>query len=67
MKQTTCTVYECTAFCLLLPSTTICELYLCWKSKPYRGEAQGANVTKAVSPLLLMQHCCYYCHSKANE
>lgn len=66
MKETMPTVHECTASCLLLPSTTICVLYLCRKSKLHRGEAHKV-LTKAAFLVLLMQHCCYSCHSEAKR
>lgn len=43
---------QCTACCLLLPSTAICVFYLCWESKLYRGE-----VLKVLTQQKQLSHC----------
>lgn len=50
---------QCTACCLLLPSTAICVFYLCWESKLYRGEA-----LKVLTQQKQLSHC-FWCSTAA--
>lgn len=53
------TKWSMNACCLLLPSTAICVLYLCWKSKLCRGEA-----LKVLTQKMQLSHC-FWCSTVA--